>query len=89
MRTRFLWEVYEAVDEDEVIKLATKLMAERRWKQTPLKERLLKGQQLKMARITKHGYLLCSICDQAMTRDAQGEYIHVKRLRDKDHKASP
>lgn len=75
--------------EDGIIRLATKLMAQRRWKAASLKEKLLKGQQLKMSRITKHGYLLCSRCDQAMTRDETGQYIHVTKARDRDHQAEP
>lgn len=74
---------------DELIRRANKLLAERRWKATPLREKLLKGQQLKMARITRRGHLLCSICDQAMTRDTEGNYVHVAKQRKKDHKASP
>lgn len=77
------------MDEDEVIRQANKLLAERRWSRATLKEKLIEGQRLKMARITKKGYLLCAICDQAMTRDSNGNYVHVAKTRKKDHQASP
>lgn len=82
-------EVFAVDDEDEVIRKANKLLAERRWSRATLKEKLTEGQRLKMARITKRGQLLCAICDQAMTRDAKGNYVHVAKSRKKDHEATP
>jgi hypothetical protein len=73
---------------DEEISQAQKLLAQRRWEKATLKDRLIQGQRLKMSRITKRGHLLCARCDQAMTRNQNGDYVHVSKSI-KDHEAIP
>lgn len=80
------------MDEEQEKKLisdANRAVAKARWRRSPLRTRLMQGQILKMGRIRKRGYLLCAICDKAMTRDQAGNYIHVNKRLDRDHSAQP
>ena len=64
-------------------------LVEKRWENAKTVDRIRVGQFLKMARIAKHGYLLCSVCDEGMTRDQFGKYIHAAKRRKFDHEAQP